>query len=183
MAANPVGRFCACLCGASIDHLPGNCVRMPQCQRTYNRQSNMLGKRALRANGRPRGRECECGCGSSIDHMSINAKYLPECKALARKLFRSTRDRPENDTERKTPKPISSTQRVHTSKCCRECCGLPHRRPHMWRCKVCLQPWEPELRPEQSLLCSSGGTAASHGRLYGAEKVSRGESYNKKGGE
>lgn len=132
-----------------------------------------------------RGRVCACGCLRSIDHMSSCAMRLPECKKEIHKQRKRVCDAARLKRIRE-----DRTARGYT-RGCKVCWGLPWARgPHReqltgyakkvggldWRCTGCGEPYEPEPKPEHgSLIGSSAGTAAAHGRLYGAEKAKPGE--------
>src|SRR5688572_3968950 len=190
MAANPVGRWCSCGCGQSIDHLSNQARYLPEFRK-------------------PKPRFCACQCGASIDHLHQNAKYLPDCLMVKQKMRIRTRvDRPRatvtkvciiegcsnmvlharRDSVRCTGcqlihergQKVSKQRRVYAHPKpgpklagepeyvptihCKECCGLPHRRPHKWRCPVCREEWQEEPRPEQVMLRSSAGTTSDAGK-------------------
>ena len=148
MAASPIGRYCHCGCGASIDHLRCDAKWAPACGERV-----MLERK--RAANRKRDRR---GCTNKLKALNPRKHLVRERNELvknprqkfclvccgmpwAREPDRFTEGRPGCE------QPVSTNH---------------------GRCRGCGEAWAPEPPPEPgSFIVSSAGTTALYGRLYG----------------
>jgi hypothetical protein len=169
MAANPIGRWCACLCGASIDHLSNQARYTPECRKALDKLKERERYRAKKPTvSRPCINE---GCAGLVLNVRKDSVRCKPCQIIHE---RSKKNRLDQNGKRKRtvahshPGPKSPNDPAYVPTIhCKECYGLPHRRPHKWRCATCRQEWAPEQRPEQPILRSSAGTASDAGKFYG----------------
>ncbi len=168
MAAQPIGRYCACLCGESIDHMRSDAKYSPECRarvdlekkREYDKQRQ--------------GRRKKTSPHEASQRQSVNQRQVFVWRSHAA-------DAPNR-----------------RQVLCKVCYGMPWARLQNRRedardgffgpsvvpagsvhCRGCNEPYSPEPAPEPcSVLGSSAGTAARAGELHG-HTIERGMNFKK----
>lgn len=163
MAAQPIGRYCACLCGASIDHMRSDAKYFPACRERIDTEK----KREY--DKRRQGRRRKTPPIPSVNPRLVfvwrsHAADAPNrrqklCKVCYGMPWARLQNRREDARDGFFGPSV-----------------VPEGSAH---CRGCGEPYSPEPAPEPcSVLGSSAGTAARAGELHG-HTIERGMNFKK----
>ena len=126
----------------------------------------------------PIGRLCECGCGRGIDGRPDCTRFTHECARLIQnERKRTLRAHVKAYLPAVNPR-VNCVGRAGADAAppmrqkieCHECCDLPWRRA--LKCNGCGERYAPEPPIEpMSVIRSSAGTCADHGRMHGHQSL------------
>lgn len=145
MAAEQIpGRICACGCGGSLDGLPRQTQRLPDCQREHRIKSRRDRMRNVHGVQNKVFRRSEADLAADPPR-----ERVPVCKVCCGLPWARVPERWGDDGPGGLGDPIVGDN------------GL---------CRGCNEPYAPEPPPERlEPIGSSAGTLARHGTLYGVE--------------